>query len=237
MRVLQGQAGAIRFDDTALSKHVLFLGGIGTGKTTAMMQLLRAMRAQAAQDDVFVIFDTKGDFLEKFFRSGDAVISSAPGEDPGGVVWNLFSDLIDPDRGSRGDHIYEISSTIFSEGLSRAGENLFFAAAACDIFAAVVEAMSREDKPHSNADLRARLEGSREALLDLLHEHGDLAGTARYLEGETAPEAVLAFLQQTLNKSFSGAFRLAGGFSVRDFVREKAGRALFIEYDIAMGSR
>ena len=48
---------------------------------------------------------------------------------------------------------------------------------------------------------------------------------------------MLAFLQQTLNKSFSGVFREAGDFSVRQFVRAKRARALFIEYDIAMGSR
>lgn len=237
MRVLHGQAGALRFDDTALSKHALFLGGIGTGKTTAMMQLVQALRTHAGEDDVFVIFDTKGDFLDTFYQSGDAVISGTPGEDPGGVVWNVFSDLLDADRGTRGDQIYEIASTIFGEGLSRAGENLFFAAAACDIFAAVVEAMSRDEEAHSNADLRERLEGSGEDLLDLILRHRDLAGTARYLEAETGREAALAFLQQTLNKTFSGAFRLAGDFSVRDFVRKKTGRALFIEYDIAMGSR
>lgn len=236
-RVLRGHGGALRFDDSALSKHVLFIGGIGTGKTSAMMQLIRALRSSAGQDDVFVIFDTKGDFLKDFYEPGDAVISNESGKGPGEVVWNLFCDLVAEDQGARGDQIFEVASTIFSEGLAQAGENLFFAAAACDIFAAVVEAMSREGRPYSNADLRSRLEGSREGLLDLMHEHADLAGTARYLEGETAPEAILAFLQQTLNKSFSGTFRLPGDFSVREFIRGKRGRALFIEYDIAMGNR
>src|SRR5689334_21833335 len=52
--VIQGTTGALRFDDTLLSKHVLFLGGIGTCKTNAMMQLVRALRASASPDDVFV---------------------------------------------------------------------------------------------------------------------------------------------------------------------------------------
>ncbi len=38
--VLQGHAGAVRYDDEYLSRHLLFLGGIGTGKTNAMMQLV-----------------------------------------------------------------------------------------------------------------------------------------------------------------------------------------------------
>jgi type IV secretory pathway TraG/TraD family ATPase VirD4 len=40
-----------------------------------------------------------------------------------------------------------------------------------------------------------------------------------------------------VSKSFSSAFRRAGDFSVRKFVRAKGGRGLFIEYDIAIGSR
>jgi type IV secretory pathway TraG/TraD family ATPase VirD4 len=236
--VLAGPDGALRFDDAYLSKHVLFLGGIGTGKTNAMMQLVQALRNRVGPDDVFVIFDTKGDFLREFYRPGDAVITSDPGALDGGVVWNLFRDLLDQDPAARSDQIYEIASTVFSDELSHAGQNLFFAAAARDIFAAAVEAMSREDQPHSNADLRTRLEGSRADLRYLLDEHSDLAGSARYLEGDSqASDSILAFLQQTLNKSFSSAFRLPGDFSAREFVRGKRGRALFIEYDIAIGSR
>jgi hypothetical protein len=235
--ILQGRGGALRFDDGYLSKHVLFLGGIGTGKTTAMQRLVRALRNSAGPDDVFVVFDTKGDFLREFWRDGDAVISSYPAEDPGGVIWNLFSDLLEQDKAARKDHIYEIASTVFSADLDRAGDNSFFATGACDIFAAAVEILAASSEHNTNEDLRLLLEESRTELLSLLRENADVAGTARYLEGERGAEPILAFLQQTLNKSFSGVFRMAGDFSVRDFIRRKGGRALFIEYDIAMGSR
>ena len=233
-----GRGGPLWLDDATLSRHLLFLGTIGTGKTNAMMQLVRAIRQNAGPDDVIVVFDTKGDFCREFYQPGDAVISGDPGADPGGVVWNLFLDLLGDDAGARGEQIYEIAATIFGAAREQAGENAFFATAACDIFAAVVEVMTREDGQHSNADLRERLELPGDELLALLSEHPDLAGTARYLEGERTPEAIVAFLQQTLNQSFSGAFRLPDGkFSVRDFVRGKRGRALFVEYDIAVGSR
>jgi len=235
--VLHGPDGALRFDNAYLSKHMLFIGGIGSGKTNAMMQLVRKLRERASEDDVFVIFDTKGDFEREFRQPGDAVIASAGEACEGGVVWNLFADLLGREQGARGEEIYEIASTVFSEELAKAAENFFFPAAARDIFFAVVEAMAREGKPFSNADLRARLEGSPEELMDLLAAHQDLAGTMRYLEGERSPEAILAFLQQVLNNSFSGSFRQPGDFSIRQFVRDKGGRALFISYDIAIGSR
>jgi Type IV secretion-system coupling protein DNA-binding domain len=234
---LHGPSGNIYLNRDTLSRHVLFLGGIGTGKTNAMMQLVDALRRKAGRDDAFVIFDTKGDFLREFYRPGDAVLSSTPQETPGGVIWNLFCDLLGDDPSDRSDQIYEITSTVFSEEMSRASDNYFFAAAARDVFAAVVEAMCREGGSYSNEDLRSRLEMPAFDMLELLQGHPGLEGSARYLEGERTPDSVLAFLQQTLNKSFSGVFRRAGGFSVREFVRAKRGRALFIEYDIAMGSR
>jgi len=238
MYVMQGHGGGLRFDDKALGKHVLFLGGIGTGKTNAMMQLVHALRENAGPDDVFVIFDTKGDFYREFYRDDDCVISTDPVGDAGGVIWNLFRDLPDKDLNALGEQIYEIAATVFSADLEQAGENSFFATAACDIFAAVTEILAQDGEPHSNADLRENLERGSDELLDLMEGHPGLAGTARYLQGERTPEQILAFLQQTLNNSFTGAFRRPDGtFSVRDFVRRKAGRALFIEYDIALGSR
>jgi hypothetical protein len=155
------------------------------------------------------------------------------------VKWNLFSDLLEQDTHERGEQIHEIASTVFGEALDQAGDNIFFAMAARDIFAAVVEAMSRQGQAFSNADIRSQLELPADELLELLDVENNphLAGVARYLEGDRRPEDILAFLQQTLNKSFSGTFRLPGTFSVRNFIRGKGGRALFIEYDIASGSR
>jgi type IV secretory pathway TraG/TraD family ATPase VirD4 len=236
-QVLRGLNGALRFDQQDISKHVLFIGGIGTGKTNAMKHLVQSLRQKADDDDVFVVFDTKADFVREFYRPGDAVISSAPDSGQGGERWNLFSDLLDEDRGERSDQIYEISSTIFGDATSPEGQNYFFGAAARDIFAAVVEAMHRDETAYSNADLREQLEASAGELRDLLAEHPDLAGSARYLHGDRTAEQILAFLQQTLNTSFSGVFREAGTFSVRDFIRRKGGRTLFIEYDVSMGSR
>jgi hypothetical protein len=235
---LQGWNGQLWFDDGLLSKHVLFLGTIGCGKTTAMMQLLWQLRRNASPDDVFVIFDTKGDFRDAVYRQGDAVISNDLRYDTGLVIWNLFSDLLEQDKRERQDQINEIAATVFSEGLERAGQNTFFAAGACDVFAAVVEAMAEEGDVHTNDDLRKRLEESQDDLLGLLEGHQDLAGAARYLAGsDQTAGSILAFLQQTLNKSFSGVFRMPGDFSVREFIRRKGGCALFIEYDIAVGSR
>ena len=238
MDVHQGPPGALRMDNELLSRHVLFLGGIGSGKTNAMKHLIRQLRAGQRPHDVFIIFDTKGDFLRNFHKMGDVVIS-ADGSDPGFVTWNLFRELSDNPAVIR-EEIYEIASTIFSDELEQAGQNMFFAAAARDVFAAVVEALARQDGQSgpglSNRLLQEVLTGSPDELYELIRAYPDLAGTARFLEGEGPVDSIMAFLQLTIRKSFSGVFSQPGEFSVRDFVRRRGGRALFIEYDIANGS-
>lgn len=240
MHVHAGPPGPFALDAELLSTHILFLGGINAGKTNALKTLLGQLRASSGPNDVFIIFDTKGDFQRGFYRPGDAVLSGDPARDAGGVTWNLFRDL-PSEPGLREEEIYEIASTIFSDELDRAGENMFFAAAARDIFAGVVEAMAAGEPPrglagYSNADLRETLESPAPDLHGLLSGTPSLAGTARYLEGGDHVESILAFLQLTLRRSFSGVFRRSGDFSVRDFVRGRGGRALFIEYDIAVGA-
>ena len=235
--VLGGVDSAFRFDDSLLSKHVLFLGSIGSGKTNAMQHLFSSLRSNARPDDVFVVFDTKGDFLEAFFQPGDQIITNEQQPHDGRVIWNIFNDLYGTGA-ERVDEGFEIASTIFGDELAHAGDNFFFAAAARDVFAAVLEAMAR-DVParQSNRDLRVQLEASQAELWNLVKEHPDLAGVRHYLAGEgNTAKSVLAFLQQAVRGSFSGVFREAGDFSVRSFVRQKGARALFIEYDIAKGS-
>jgi hypothetical protein len=106
------------------------------------------------------------------------------------------------------------------------------------VFAAAFEALLRSAEAPTNQVLREALDGSTRQLWDLITAHPDLVGGARYLSGSgTTPDSIRAFLQQSVNASFSGTFRRAGDFSVRRFVRSKNRRALFIEYDIAAGSR
>ena len=134
MAVLEGLDGIIRFDEPLLSKHVLFLGSIGSGKTNAMMQVVTDLRHNAGPDDVFVIFDTKGDYHAELYQDEDAVGSAnerRPG--PGGRFWNIFRDLLAADIEERVTKIFEIATTIFAEQLDSAGENLYFAAA-CGYF-------------------------------------------------------------------------------------------------------
>ncbi|MBO0802323.1 MAG: type IV secretion system DNA-binding domain-containing protein [Nocardiopsaceae bacterium] len=222
------------FDETVLARHLLFLGAVGSGKTTGIKHVVRGLRERARAEDTFVFFDTKGDYLRAFCRDSDAVLGPGARRD-----WNVFAELTEADDAARADQAHEIASTLFGDDAATSGQNAFFAYAARDLFGAVLLAMSRDRVPYSNKELRQRLEEPAGEIRSLLTVHDDLAGTAdRYLSGTDATvKSVLAFLQQKVEAIFSGRFRAAGDFSVREFIRAKGGRALFVEYDLAIGAR
>jgi hypothetical protein len=234
--ILEGPSGVLCFNHELLSQHVLFLGTIGSGKTNAMMGMLRQLRDKSGPDDVFIVFDTKGDFLKEFRTDRDAVISNQREPPPGAVVWNLFEDLLETDPDRSFDEVTEVATTLFNDGLEAAGDNLFFAAGARDVFAATVEAIKRGGGRPTNRDLRATLDGPPRAMAGLIDGHDDLRGARHYLSADRGGKAVVAWLQQTARGALSGTFRRDGDFSIRRFVRDKGRRALFVEYDIAVGT-
>ena len=54
-----GQGGTVPLSEQLLSSHLLFLGGIGTGKTNAIFQLLTQIKGSMTDRDVMLVFDTK----------------------------------------------------------------------------------------------------------------------------------------------------------------------------------
>ena len=218
-----------------LSKHVLFLGGIGSGKTTAMKHLIRQLRINRPADDVFVIFDTKGDFRRDFYQPGDAVISSNPGEDQGGVVWNLFRDLLGEAAPAGRGHLRDRDHDLQRRARRRPARTC-----------SSPPPPGTSSRPSCRSWPTGSGRASNEHLRETLEQSGGVAQApgadkrpgrdGPVSRGRAPAESILAFLQLTLRKSFSGVFRRGGDFSVRDFIRQQGGRALFIEYDIANGS-
>ena len=52
-----------------LSKHSLLVGQTGSGKTNVLNFFIKHIKQKMTQNDVMIIFDTKGDFIEKFYKS------------------------------------------------------------------------------------------------------------------------------------------------------------------------
>ena len=228
----------VPLDADLLSRHIMFLGGIGTGKTNAFSQILSQLRRHVTASDIVIIFDTKGDFYNEFYREGDIVISNdetstgANGKD----YWNIFGE-IEKDFQTE-ETIVEITKTIFREKLEKTNQP-FFPNAAKDLMSAVLLHCVRNGGSFSNSSLRRYFDSSTVAdYMKLLDIHSDLKAMTSYIAGENSPQAlgVLSELQQMVREVFIGNFRQAGTLSMREIVRNKGGKFVFIEYDLSIGN-
>lgn len=233
---------SLGFTDAMLGRHVLFIGGIGTGKTVGMSSLIRSVRHGLGPQDALVFFDTKGDYLASFGREGDSIVAATTTSDPRQRYWNVFEEFraVPPGRDVE-DEILEVSNGLFSNLLDNAGDNIYFANAARDLFVALLTALLRDSTARTNRDIRLGIAGmSITEMHELLDRPGneDLRGAKHYIakEGSSSAMASLAFMQQVIQESFRSSFGREGNFSIRRFLREKGSRALFLEYDIASGT-
>ena len=230
----------VPLSDDLLSSHLLFLGGIGTGKTNAIFQILTQLRSSMTDRDVMVIFDTKGDFHKEFYRPGDTVISNdAKSTGPSGTdYWNIFEEIGTGEQVEA--NIVEIAKTLFHERIEKTSQP-FFPNAAKDLLCSVLTHFSRPVgvEPMNNARLRTFLDqSSASELRAMLHSHADMKAMSTYIADDRSPQTqgVLSELQQMVRELLIGNFRKPGTISVRNAIRSKEGRCIFIEYDLGIGN-
>ena len=234
-----GAVCTIPLSNELLSSHLLFLGGIGTGKTNAIFQLVTQLRDSMTDRDVMLIFDTKGDFYKEFYRSSDTVISNdSKATGPNGVDhWNLFREI---GTGAPVEaNIVEIAKTLFHERTEKTSQP-FFPNAAKDLFCGILTHFARNGGAAlDNASLRSFLDQSSAGeLRAMLQSHPDMKAMVSYIADDRSPQTqgVISELQQMVREILIGNFRKPGTISVRDAIRNKGGRCIFIEYDLGIGN-
>ena len=235
----------IPFSEGMLARHIMLIGGIGTGKTNAINQIIAELRTamdnDAENDSIAIIFDTKGDFYQTFYRPGDIVISNdenATDEIGRSNYWNIFEEIQSGERMM--ESIIEISHALFKEACTRTNQP-FFPNAARDIFGAVLwhfmKTKSRSER--TNKGLSKFLFSAKTSeLKQLLNLYPQFRAMISYIEKEDSAQTqgVLAELQQVIRQFFVGNFNKYGTLGLKNLARKKGRRFVFIEYDLSLGS-
>lgn len=233
------QNAFVPLDGDKLSKHIMLLGGIGTGKTNAFYHIISQVTNKLTQDDVMIIFDTKGDFYKEFYKPGDIVISNdetATGTD-NKDYWNIFNEI------ENGEHqlesVIEISKALFAEACEKTNQ-VFFPNAAKDLFMSCLLDFMRFAPPEGRTNKKlinfiSSVSGS--GMKRMLERNDDLRGIVSYIANEDSAQTqgVMSELQQTVREIFIGNFAKNGTLSMKDLVQAKGGKRIFIEYDISVG--
>ena len=234
-----GRHVQVPFTNDLLSRHLMLLGGIGTGKTNAFFQMIDQLQYSLTQDDIMVIFDTKGDFLQEFFREGDVVISNdktAAGPDGKRNYWNIFNEI---NTKYEYESILEISKSLFAEACKNTTQ-IFFPNAARDLFMACMLHFRRTVplREQTNKNLVGYINSSTSAdLRKMVESYPDMRAMASYISKDDSAQTqgVLSELQQVIRNIFVGNFAKTGNLGLSRLVKAKQGRKIFIEYDLSLG--
>lgn len=235
-----GTQDSFVLNEKLLSQHLLLVGGIGSGKTNTFNHIMNSISPQLGPQDVMIVFDTKGDFYKEFYRPGDIVISNdntacgAVGVD----YWNIINEVEDDEHLE--ENVMEIANALFAERL-KSGNDPFFPNAAKDIVtAALYHFVKVRGSIKSNNKMLSDFfkSVSQNDLLDLLSRYPQYEAMKSYIPLKAQEQAlgVMAEIQQVMRSVLIGNFAKPGTLSIRNLVRKKGGKRIFIEYDIGVGS-
>ena len=242
--------------EEAAFRHTLLIGSSGSGKTTTMKQTIPQIRfgrsAEKNRRSAHFIFDTKGDYIEEpeLFKKGDVVIGNSKKMRPRSVCWNLFEEVLADgnDIETVRMNANELAKILFAGRGSKSQP--YFSNGAADIFAGAIMYFIyrfRDCYPKwkDNLNNKFLLDFLMRPPKDLAHYfsyYGDLKGLSFHIgNGENNQVlGVMGELKVMLKDCFQGVFASKPengekGFSVRKFIREKGGHALFLEYDMSIG--
>ena len=236
-----GRPAQIPFSPAMLGRHIMLIGGIGTGKTNAINQYLARLRGAMQEDAVAIIFDTKGDFYSTFSQPGDIVISNdETASDHLGRAnyWNIFREIQEGPQLM--ESITEIAHALFKEACERTNQP-FFPNAARDIFTASLWHFmhARPPRERTNRWLSDFLFGATTAeLREMLAQYPQFRAMISYIQNDESAQTqgVLAELQQVIRQIFVGNFNMHGTLGLKQITKQKGGRFVFIEYDLSLGS-
>ena len=243
-----GESMSFGMTEPHFSKNVLCIGGTGSGKTNTINTVITQLRAKMTPQDVMMIFDTKGDFARTFYNkaAGDLILGNSAQYRDITQHWNIYREILADgwDDKAALANINEIGRALFEKNKSESQP--FFANAARGVFGAYLLAMIRgsltdEELKKGFLNNRALLQyfnnAGKNEYFTLSNAYSDLKAIKMYLGDceNTQALGVLAEVLVMVRDTFIGAFGEKGDFSIREFIRNKGGRTLFLEYDLSIG--
>ncbi|GFO63163.1 type IV secretion system DNA-binding domain-containing protein [Geomonas paludis] len=195
------------------AEHVMIAGKTQVGKTVALMQQLEEIREAGLPA---VIYDFKGEYVQKFYTPGIDYIANPL--DERGLKWNIFDDI---------DTIPDISAVTGSLIPPGAGEEHFWCKAAQDVLRGVIAGLyQRGDR--TNEDLWRALSSHTRDVAEICDSIEQGAAGLKYIEDVSGKQAaivgaVLMSYVSWLEFACNGC-----GFTIKDWINNDRGSFIFI---------
>ena len=236
-----GRPAALHLNRGALSRGLLAMGATGTGKSVLLRACGKQLRARLGTAYSMVVLEVKEDYSPALFQPGDRILGQGANRGES-VRWNLFADLTDD---GWEDEVIRLNCMEFTRQLfadkKNQSQQFFPDAAQLLLYVVLVHYIQQargsllQRRKLSNAGLRSFFSQYNPEQYVTLMEHCEDPGVVRMLLGTSAdnPQALGVLGEEVLTvlSTFSDVFGEEGDFSIRRFVREKSGQALFLRFD------
>jgi len=194
-------------------RSILLLGASGTGKSVAIVALMRTILARG---DRMIVADPDGATMSRFWKAGDSILNPLDGRS---VRWDLLAEIRTPS-----DFKHLAQSILPFTGDARIDE---WRTHSQEIFAACLQTWS-EGQLGSSDDFLLTMARGGEAKMKLLCQ-GTVAADYFAEGGERMLSSILNTLRPSLNELEALTGSQGKLFSVRQWVREGKG-TLWIPY-------
>ena len=255
---LSGEDGSeFYLTDDMLSMGLMLLGSTGCGKTTCLNQILdQIIRInKLGPEDIMIIFDSKHDFRKRYYDENNPnhlLLSLDEKDKDKSVIWNIFREISDGSEKLTQDTIEvncrEIASMLF-EGIESKMQPVFNLSAA-DFLSKImssmyIDAIIKQAKQKdfvayqeaNNYELNRLLSScDNKKLLEITGRYERYRYLKTYVGDGSSNQAlgVYAYLSSARQRTFVSRFSeqsMQRAFGVREFIRNKGGKILFLEYD------
>ncbi len=250
---LEGDGGReFYLTDDMLSMGLMLLGSTGCGKTNTLFQLLDRilLEKKLGAEDTMIIFDSKHDFRDRYYDENNPnhiLLSLDERDKDKSVIWNVFMELFDGDGplsiGAMEVNAREIATMLF-EGIESKMQPVFNLSAA-DFLSKLMCSMMIDAKGKcanifqmaNNAELNNLLcKCDNQKLLEVTGKKASYRYLKTYVGDGSSNQAlgVYAYLSSARQRTFISRFAehsMKRTFGIRNFIRKKGGKILFLEYD------
>lgn len=210
--------GGVPVHDESASKHLGFAGSTGTGKSTALKEVLTTLvRRVEERGDKAICIDNRGEFISLFGGGADKILNPFDGRS---AKWSPFAEIRDP----------RVDFRMLSRSLypSRPNSQPEWDDFAKNLFANVMMKLAQDPgrSPDPGEVLRLVTMAEKEEL------EGFLKGTSSSISSSAENAKMFAGIRSTLANALDTWSILdpSGTFSIREWVRSPEGGFLWLPY-------
>lgn len=226
------------------AKSFLISGASQYGKTNVMMTIMDQVLSGMGPDDVAYVLDSKLDFIHTFHRPGDPVLGfDIPGQPR--YRQNFYQEVLadGPDLDQISSNCNQLSTRLYDKYQNTSQP--FFHIAASRMFGSLLETGARiilkdpkRAAHYHNLSLRNYCRKASPAMLNRFINAADNSGELRSYVGDFSSNqslGVLGEMNSCLSRYLEGPWGESGQFSIRQFIRDRGGKTLYVHYDLQNG--